>query len=250
LGVASYRKYQRGHHAAPDQSFTFKFDGFSFFMLDTRSDRPPRTADQLTGLDPFVQVKLTALEAWLTNPANDGPKFIVTPAMLLPRHRRTVQHAPMAGGLDAQNLSSIHSDGWDGYPDALRAVLGILAKNAVKNVVFLSGDEHRGCVANIELRDASGGTLLTRVHSIHTTAAYAPFPFANSGIADFVESEVIDFKFATVGYKCVVSATLPTSRDGATSIRPYWRTINTSPPVGEWRLDYEYTDGGVQTLTL
>jgi hypothetical protein len=122
-------------------------------------------------------------------------------------------------------------------------VLGFIAKNNIEHVVFLSGDEHRGCVAKIQLRDKDD-KLITRLHSIHTTAAYAPFPFANSLEDDFVKSETTPFVHDTVTYSFVVNANLPAARDGATLLRP-WRDAD-----NKWWLDYEYVDGGVQTLEL
>jgi hypothetical protein len=122
-------------------------------------------------------------------------------------------------------------------------VLVLIAANSVQHVVFLSGDEHRGCVAKVELRDKSG-PLRARAHSIHTTAAYAPFPFASSLAEDFVTNETFELKDNGTTYECVVEAALPPARDGATLLRPWLASGNV------WRLDYEYADGGVQTLTL
>jgi hypothetical protein len=243
IGLKSYRRYQRGMKKTPT-SFEFKFDGFPFFMLDTRAERTLRKSGAVANAHMFSHLPngtLDSLEHWLTSqPA--GPKFIVTPAMLLPRHRRAVQHtAP--GTLDVNNPSALHSDGWDGYPETLRRVLVLIAANSVQHVVFLSGDEHRGCVAKVELRDKSG-PLRARAHSIHTTAAYAPFPFASSLAEDFVTNETFELKDNGTTYECVVEAALPPARDGATLLRPWLASGNV------WRLDYEYADGGVQTLTL
>jgi cholesterol oxidase len=242
-GLASYEKYQRGREKTPT-AFEFKFDGFPFFMLDTRGGRMLRKSGGVANahlFSPLPTETLDQLDHWLTSlPA--GPKFIVTPAMLLPRHRRALQHAP-PGALDTNNPSALHSDGWDGYPETLRRVLVLIAAKGVRDLVFLSGDEHRGCVAKIELRDKNG-TLLTRVHSIHTTAAYAPFPFASSLAEDFVANETFTFRDGATTYQCAVEAALPPPRDGATLLRPWLATGNV------WRLDYEYADGGVQTLTL
>ena len=54
------------------------------------------------------------LQKWLLE--KPAPKFVVSPAMLLPRHRRAVQRDAR---LDPSNLSALHSDGWDGYPNTL-----------------------------------------------------------------------------------------------------------------------------------
>jgi cholesterol oxidase len=241
-GVTAYEKFQRGMVPKPP-SFAFAIEGFRFFMLDTRTQRSLRTVGSLAPSTLFPAATLTALKTFLqSDPQN--PKFVVTPSMLLPRHRRAVQHAPPGGGVDADNLSAVHSDGWDGYPESLAAVLGFIAEQGIQHVVFLSGDEHRGCVARIELRQ--GGALRALLHSIHTTAAYAPFPFANSLPEDFVTTDVFAFDYSGTTYECIVNAMLPATRDGATLLRP-WRDGST---VGLWHLDYEYADGGVQTLTL
>jgi hypothetical protein len=248
-GLKSYRKYERGRHEMPPElaSFGFKFDGFPFFMLDTRSERTLRQTGNLATAKLFahgVGSTLEKLEQWLTNVPQSGPKFIVTPSMFLPRHRRTVRLTTAGNVLDSANLNAFHSDGWDGYPETLRAVLGVLAATPVHHVVFLSGDEHRSCIAQIDLR-LKGGSLITRVHSIHTSAAYAPFPFANSLAEEFATSETFEFKRdnSNTIYECVVQADALPARDGATMLRP-WKE------AGAWRLACESSDGSVRTLLL
>jgi hypothetical protein len=230
----AYEKYQRGLHPTLNK---FDFDGFRFFLLDTRTERSPRKVGG-PAATLFKKARMDALKLFLQN--EPGPKFVVSSSMLLPRHRRAIQNDAR---LAADNVSALHSDGWDGYPATLAEVLGFIAKNGLQQVVFLSGDEHRGCIASIELRD-SGGTVLARVHSIHTAAMYAPFPFANSPDEDIVApSESFDVVFGGTTYTCVVNARRPPAGDGPT----FLRVRNAS---GTWWLDYEYADGGVQTLML
>ena len=240
-GLAAYDKFQRGMPPT-STSFEFRFDGFPFFMLDTRSERDLRTVGSLAGVKLFKAATLTRLTTFLKSDAAK-PRFVVTPSMFLPRHRRAVQHA-LGASLDAPNPGAIWSDGWDGYPESLRAVLGILAENSLQHVVFLSGDEHRGCVARIVLTKA--GVTVATAHSIHAAAANAPFTFANGLAEDFVDVDVFQFTYNSVAYQCTVTITSPTTRDGATMLRP-WRDASAA---GNWHLDYEYTDGGVQTLTI
>jgi cholesterol oxidase len=248
-GVEAYERYQRAIVASDHkgnvgagQSFTFKYDGFPFFMLDTRSQRSARRVGELKHATLFDADTLTELRTWLCNQPADVPKFVVTPAMLLPRHRRAVQGVRQGGGLHHTNLSALHSDGWDGYPSSLQEVLGFIAAKNIKHVVFLSGDEHRGCVARIELFDAAGASRAC-LHSLHTTAAFAPFPFANSSPTDFVLRETIRFGFGRKLYRCVVDAAVVDSGDGALLLRPHRER-------GIWKLDYEYADGGVQTIEI
>jgi phosphodiesterase/alkaline phosphatase D-like protein len=178
------------------------------------------------------------LKDWLV--AKQGPKFVISPSMLLPRHRRAVQRDST---LEWSNLSALHSDSWDGYPNTLREVLAYIAAKKIRHVVFLSGDEHRGWVAAADLFDAAGNPI-TRVHSIHSAAIYAPFPFANSIDEDLVEDETIDIVHEGYGnYRCVVKAMPPPPGDGMTFL--FVRQV-----AGTWQLDYEFADGMVRTLSL
>ncbi|ANN58232.1 hypothetical protein A9174_16750 [Mesorhizobium loti NZP2037] len=237
LGLKAYWKYQRGMF----RRRTFKFDGFDFFMLDTRTERSHRRVGSLASAELFAPGTMRELKRWLLRKSGSHfvPKFVVSSAMLLPRHRRAVQRDER---LDPSNLSAIHSDGWDGYPNTLREVLAHIAVNKIDHVVFLSGDEHRGYVATVDLLDASGNSI-TRVHSVHTAALYAPFPFANSIDADIVMSETFDIVDGASTYKCVVNAIPPPAGDGATFLR-------VRQNAGIWNLDCEFAHGALPPLTL
>jgi hypothetical protein len=159
--------------------------------------------------------------------------------MFLPRHRVAVQHN---SALDASNLSALHSDSWDGYPNTLREVLAFIAAHKIQRVVFLSGDEHRGSVALADLLDAEGNKI-ARIHSIHTAAMYAPLPFANALDEDIVGCERIVIDDLLGRYICVVQAVRPPPGDGASFVSVY-----KSGP--DWLLNYEFADGTVNTLRL
>jgi phosphodiesterase/alkaline phosphatase D-like protein len=232
-GVAAYKQYQRGLHPALNK---FDFDGFRFFLLDTRTRRSAREAGEAVA-SLFPAAEMAALKHWLQH--EPGPKFVVTSSMLLPRHRRAIQNDAR---LAADNVSALHSDGWDGYPETLTEVLGFIAANGISQVVFLSGDEHRGCIAAVELRNDAGETL-ARLHSIHTAAMYAPFPFANSLDEDVVPSESFAVTFGGATYTCLVSTHRPPPGDGPTFLR-------LRNEFGAWRLDYEFADGAVQTIAI
>ncbi|MBD9498092.1 alkaline phosphatase D family protein [Ensifer sp. ENS01] len=158
--------------------------------------------------------------------------------MFLPRHRRAIQRD---ASLSPDNLSALRSDGWDGYPNSVRDVLGAIAAGKIKHVVLLSGDEHRGCIATALLTEMDG-TPITTVHSIHTAAMYAPYPFANGIDQDIVEQETFEFDYKAKRYHCIVDATRPAPGDGATF-------LHVRQDGADWKLDCEYA-GTVQTLTL
>ena len=69
----------------------------------------------------------------------------------------------------------------------MHALLAHIAENEIENVVFLSGDEHLSCVACASVYSESGKGAL--IHSVHSSALYAPFPFANSVEADLAAAE-------------------------------------------------------------
>src|SRR5262249_38657254 len=114
-GTKAFKKYQRGRNGELE---TFQFDGFSFFMLDTRTKRMHRKVGPTLSTANLFGMSLTdtmgRLKNWLL--AEPGPKFVISPSMMLPRHRRAVQRD---SGLSSSNLSALHSDGWDGYPNTL-----------------------------------------------------------------------------------------------------------------------------------
>lgn len=231
-GVAAFRKFQRGVEIENDTlSRQFERDGFPFFMLDTRYEREPRSAN-IAAAKLVRDSTMAALEAWLASLS--GPKFVVTPAMLLPRHR-------VAARWD-EPVSALHSDGWDGYRASLCRVLSFLVDNQAAHTVFLSGDEHRACVATIDVMNL-GSSETIRLHSLHTPGVYAPFPFANSLEADFLADDVFDFDHEGESYRCTVATEFATGSNSLTLLRP-WRN------GGVWQLDYQHGDSFVGTLTL
>lgn len=233
-GIDAYWKYQRGMHAKLEM---FDFDGFHFFMLDTRTQRTHRkVGDGLKSAAMIAPATMESLKQWLL--LAPAPKFVVSPVMLLPRHRRAIQRD---SSLSWTNLSALHSDGWDGYPNTLREVLAYIAENRIEHVVFLSGDEHRACVATVDLCDEDGS--VTRLHSIHTAAMFAPYPFANGIDEEIVDSETIEIRHGARKYRCVVNAARPAPGDGATF-------FHVRPAGTGWELDCEFGDGAVQTLTI
>jgi hypothetical protein len=172
IGVEGYGRYQRSRHnhePLGHQWETYSQRGFDFFLADTRTEREARSAS----IDPFAPrimsiAQVGALTRWL-RADRSRPRFVVSSSMLLPRRRTSLRGAPAA----------IRSDAWDGYPGSLHALLAMVCREQISNVVFLSGDEHLSCVARIDVSDLSDSKSV-RLHSIHSSALYAPFPFANT----------------------------------------------------------------------
>ena len=184
-GVAAYVRYQRndvGGNGLPTLWHTHEHRGLRFFMGDTRTERTPRRA----ALDPLAARIMSprqtmALTEWLRS-GRDRPSFVVTPAMLLPRLRSSARSPHGA----------LHSDAWDGYPGSLNAMLALLCREQIENVVFLSGDAHLSFIARATVCDSTGNRVV--IHSVHSSALYAPYPFANAVAADFEVPDAWSFE--------------------------------------------------------
>jgi hypothetical protein len=184
LGKAAYLRYQSASGASASKLWDeqFEHDGLRFFIADTRTERQARKA----GLAPegpriMSERQDEALREWMAKDA-DRPAFVLSPSILLPR-RRSSQRS---------RVGALRSDAWDGYPGSLERLLAHIGRTQRKGLVFLSGDEHLSCVvrATVTLRDWDGRMCdAVRLHSIHSSALYAPYPFANAQPEEFAASE-------------------------------------------------------------
>jgi cholesterol oxidase len=239
VAIAAYQKYQRHPSALPTQLyFDFVFDQFRFFMLDTRTRRERRdlpnidTADIIDGQGAANQHN--ALEAWIQQPPYDRPKLIVSPSMLLPRHREATRWNHRA--------SALHSDGWDGYPASLHKLLVMAAKSETEHVVFLSGDEHVGCIATITVRYEEAGTEIEKImHSIHTPGLFTPYAFVNSGGVDWMPDTNQQINVDGDDYEYTVTYT-PFPGEG-------FAYINFDLDLdSDWHLTCQFADGPVHSI--
>lgn len=174
-GVAAYMKYQRmtAPKGAPRVAMDWAFTagGYPFYMLDTRSGRARGAPSQGAAGGLIVSHRrLLKLQTWLSRYA-DSVKFVVTPSMLLPRQMEVV----------GRPANACRADGWDGFPDSLSALLSFIGdpSNPIRKTVFLSGDAHHSLYT-----EAHVGAANVKLVSVHSSALYAPYPFANGRPAD------------------------------------------------------------------
>ena len=186
-----------------------------FFFADTRSERERRSAATLHRARIMRREQAAALGEWIRDAPRDRPSFVVSPAMLLPRRL----------ALREQPLAALHSDAWAGYPASLHALLAAIQASGNSCFVFLSGDEHRACVARLTISALDGRTPPVAVHSVHTAALYAPFPFANAIDEEFAHPDEFDFcgaddaPGAAPTHRCRVETWHPRPGDGFTLLR-------------------------------
>ncbi len=184
-----------GSGLATDLWFTPENAGLPIFVADTRTERELRKAQSFFQSGIMSEGQFDALKSWLQNPAHgDRPKLIVSASLLLPRHSKL-----LAGPYnDARpTTNSLLTDSWDGYPASLYTLLGFITDNHISNVVFISGDEHLGCACRARIsRESTNGQNHEEVviHSIHTSALFAPYPFANAQPSDLIANERFAFQ--------------------------------------------------------
>ncbi len=196
---------------APHGLFWHIFDwrGAAFFMADSRTERGPRRVDLLAEAQLLERPQREALSAWLA--ATQGrPRFVLSGSLLLPRRRSSAEHP----------ASALRSDAWDGYPATLHWLLGELWAQQAQDVVFLSGDEHRSGHVSARIEAESDEPAPVRLHSIHSSGLYAPWPFAVTNPEDFAAPE--SFTFPGPGgqvLRCTVSAWADFPGDGFALLR-------------------------------
>jgi alkaline phosphatase D len=129
---------------------------------------------------------------------------------VLPRQRTTCEHPS----------SALRSDAWDGYPATFHSLLAFICSERIEHCVFLSGDEHLSCVAHASLRGPDAERPPLKLLSIHSSAFYAPYPFANAMREDLAHDETFEFEAPPHAgkFSCTVKTHFPGTGDGFATI--------------------------------
>ena len=173
----------------------FRFAGVPCFVLDTRLGRSARGG----AIDDGPPPRLISAHAWMRLESwllrhRDTLKIVACPSMLLPRRREVVDEPTAAA----------RCDGWDGYPTSRDRLMDLLARRRIGQTLFVSGDEHHSLACKITLRAAGYHACGVTALSVHSSALYAPFPFANGK-----PSELSDASFLTRRGTAVSMVTTP-----------------------------------------
>ncbi len=198
--------------------------GLPFFWADARTLRTPRTAATVGDASMLGDDQADALDRWLADKATPGPRFFVSAPMVLPRHLETrVADDPAA---------AVRSDAWDGFPCSLHRLLAKVHARGQDDVFLLSGDAHVSNVCRIEIRK-SGEPGVVVAHSVHSSALYAPYPFANGIEEDFAGEETFGFKYDGAAYECTVKTSYPARGDG-------FAVLTVSQEPAGWRVNVRF----------
>jgi len=115
---------------------------------------------------------------WLIKQQKDignRPKFIVTSSVFVPNDITTTKSSKHKNA----------SDSWEAFPTTRRRLLDTLVEHQIQNVVFLSGDIHCSCVAELSFKGSAAAKKL-KAFSITSSAFYWPFPFADGEPGGYV----------------------------------------------------------------
>lgn len=180
-GLTAFKAFQFGAENGRDLS---KFWGpieaspLPIFMLNTRTDRSERSRGASDNASMIGDKQLAGLIRWVDQLPEGKPCVISSSSLLLPRHYP----------LDHETTATFMLDSIDGYPKTFRALLQMVVDRPERIFVFVSGDEHIPLIAKITFHDAQG-IFITKTHSIHTGALYAPYPFANGQKEQLIEND-------------------------------------------------------------
>jgi hypothetical protein len=188
----------------------FDWRGAAFFIADARCEREARRVANWSTARLWSTAQRDAFGEWLSRGAG-RPKFVLSGSLPLPRRRTTVEHAS----------SCLRSDAWDGYPDSLHELLGAVWRHRASGLVFLSGDEHRSGWVSAEISAVDGDERPpVRIHSVHSSALYAPWPFAVTAAEELAAPDVFEFDGPDgKRLRCVVSRWSDHPGDGFAVLR-------------------------------
>jgi hypothetical protein len=222
---------QRSRGGPPPLWAPSEVDGLPFFITDTRTERDARTAACVERARMMGAAQWQALLAWLAARRDVRPAFVVSAAILLPRQAATRRHG----------ASAIRSDAWDGYPASLHALLARMCEWRLSNVTFLSGNEHRCCEARVRVWPEGDEGAAVPFVSVHGSALYAPYPFANSRPEDFALEERFAFEDPEEGhrrYVCEVRSRFAPPQDG-------YALVQVHRDGAQWELNvcFDLTEG-------
>jgi hypothetical protein len=224
VAVDAFWRHQRrigppapgGMPAAPGGPYWYALypSGMPFFAADTRTERGMRSVESLDQVTIVSESQFDALCRWLEGLDRDLPKLIVSPSVFLPTRKET----------RAWPASAVRSDGWDGFPASFHRLLAFIAERRLENVVFLSGDAHLSCVSRAELSfEAAAPERSTPVvvHSIISSALYAPYPFANDRQGDLLADGSFEFSWPPGGTtgQCGINTYFPCCGDAFAVVR-------------------------------
>lgn len=205
--ISAYRRYQWLHSPrnygpagaveagkGSELFYSFECGGYAFFALDSRTQRIQQDGaceladNHMLGAPELSsgsahRGQINLLCEWLValqKQAGNRPKFIVSPSTFVPNGIKTA-------GRDERALrNKCRDDAWAAFPETRRQLLQTIVGHNIQNVVFLCGDTHSSCIAEISFTHKAQGLLPLRALAVTSSAFYWPWPFADGHRDSFV----------------------------------------------------------------
>lgn len=191
MAINAYLSYQWVHgpkNYGKHLYYSFDVGGFSFFVLDGRTQRIRDDDDHdlsdnhllgRPGKGTGYKGQIDELCDWLIaqqQTHKNRPKFIVSASVFVPNEVGTTRG----------NRYKIDDDSWAAYPLTRDQLLRTITDQEIQNVVFLSGDIHCSNIAEISFYDHTRQKSNLVAFSITSSAFYWPYPFADGDPLDYV----------------------------------------------------------------
>lgn len=156
------------------------------FMMDTRSSREVRSSGKNASM--LDDTQLGALQKWFEDIRHiDKPKLLFSGIVFAPLTRDFIKHPSLYR----------QEEGFWGYPETLGKLLDEVAEHSIKNLIFIGGDLHISCKADITIysQPKSGAeSITTQTQQIVTSGLFAPLPFANDQFSEYDWDKKITIK--------------------------------------------------------
>jgi hypothetical protein len=118
----------------------------------------------------------------------------------------------------------------------MHALLRFVCDKELTRLVFLSGDEHLSSMVTARITNSETGKQ-SILHCIHSSALYAPYPFANGAIDNFQANEAFHFPDPVSGPYCCEVQTSFAPGDG-------FALVTAGRRRSRWRLHVNFHDSG------
>ncbi len=231
--------YQMHHDQVTGQEPTafwyhFEQQGFPVFVFDTRTERDSsQPASEVGAL--IQDTQLQGFEHWLSQQQTviqqQQPLIIATGSTL----------GPVAEEFSRYPQLAAQTDSLLAYPGFIQGIYQLLKKYQVNNIIWLAGDKHLSCVADICINQDNQ----LRILHIVASGLFAPLPFVNDRADRYHWQQTpTTLRYASPKLSVSSKADLLTTDPGH-----FVRIDITPAPPGHWQLTVSAINRNNQLLS-
>ena len=159
------------HHSSDVDQLWYDFEsaGYPFFVFDTRTER-------MDNCKVIGEKQQAGFSTWLKRTRSKGsgkPVILVSGSPL----------GPISGAYCEYPELSAHSDTLIRFPGFWQCIVNELAENQVKEVLWISGDNHQSSICEYTLK--APGSNSVKIHHLVASGLFAPLPFARRNWSNY-----------------------------------------------------------------